>query len=88
MLHPVPAVYQDGYTRSSSMIPSSSWSVPRKPPTDWTISDEFPDYHCENDILAFEAINESLAPAGFSYKRFKNRVVYFLVEFQTSGIPK
>ena len=86
-LDPVPDVYPDGYIPYSSMLPSSSRSVPRKPPTDRTIPDEFPDYHRENDILAFEVVNESFAPPpDFSYKRFEDRVVYFLVEFQKSGI--
>ena len=34
MLDPVPDIYPGGYAPSSSLLPSSSCTVPRKPPTD------------------------------------------------------
>ena len=85
----MPDIYPDGYAPSSSLLPSSLCSVPRKPPTDRRKSDELPEYCRENEITDFDAIDESLAPPGFSFKRYDDRIIYFRVDFETpSGIPE
>ena len=86
-LGPVPTIYPDGHTPTSSMLPSSSCTVTRKAPTDRREPDQYLDYRRTHQIVDFEALDEKIIPPGFSFKKCEDQVVYFLVEF-ANGIPE
>ena len=87
-LQSVPTIYDgdllEEFVKKPSLLPKSTAS--RNPPSkrDISIPDEINKYELDN-ITNLEILNELSAPAGFSFKKFDDYVLFYRIFYEESN---